>query len=305
MHKLLIFLTTVIVTPLSFLPLRWSQAIGGTLGTLLIRYNKKRSHVAQTNIQLCFPELSLEEQEKLLQENAQETGKWFMETSYVWFRKPEYLSRKTNVRNPEVLQQAYEKGRGVVVVLPHLGNWEILNFYVPWHYRFGGMYRPIKSPVFEDIVFNSRSRLGSAMFSVDTRGVRHAFKALKKNTVIAILSDHLPSEETGVHAPFFNRPAFTGKLTQSLVKHNDSPVLTAAIIRKPKGEGFDIVFDEVEGLNVENPVDAASALNAAIEKCIRLAPAQYQWVYRRFAKPPIGTPEVYTDLYKAGTIRKG
>ena len=142
------------------------------------------------------------------------------------------------------------------------------------------------------------------MFSVDTRGVRQAFKALKKNAVVAILSDHLPSEETGVHAPFFGQQAFTGKLTQSLATYNDSEVVTAAIIRKPQGAGFDIIFDPVEGMHSDDPAAAASALNSAIEKCIRRAPAQSQWVYRRFAKPPIGSPEVYTDLYKEGTIRK-
>ncbi len=295
MQALTLFLIRCLITPLTWLPLRWAHAMGSALGLLLIRYNKKRAHIALCNIKTCFPEKSSEEHQIMLRQCAIEAGKWFLESPYVWFKHPSFLSQKVTARNPDVLEQAHAKGRGVVIVLPHQGNWELLNFYVPQRYPFGAMYRPIKSALFEKIIFDGRSRVGSDMFAANARGVRQALKALKKNHVIAVLSDHLPSEDAGVHAPFFNQPALTGKLTQSLAQYNQSEVLIATVMREEDSQGFTIQFDRIEGMHTKDAVAAATALNQAIEKSILLAPAQYQWVYRRFAKPPTGTESIYED----------
>jgi KDO2-lipid IV(A) lauroyltransferase len=295
MPSIRLLLIKCLITPFAFLPLKWNQFIGSYLGLLLIKHNKKRAHIALANIHACFPNKTIKEQETLLKMTAMEAGKWFMESPYIWFRHPSYLASKVTISNPELLAQAHQKGRGVILVLPHQGNWELLNFYVPQHYPFGAMYRPSNSPLLERIIFNGRSRLGGLMFAANTRGVRQALKALKKNTVVAILSDHLPSEEAGVHAPFFGHPALTGKLTHSLVRHNSSEILLASVIRQPQGEGFTIHFNEIKGMDTDNSVEAATAMNQAIESSILLAPEQYQWVYRRFAKPPIGVKSIYTD----------
>lgn len=295
MPSIRFFFIKCLVTPLAFLPLRWNQFIGRHLGLALIKHNKKRANIARSNIQACFPNKSPAEQEALLQNTAIEAGKWFMESPYIWFRNPRYFTQKVSVANPELLEQAHQKGRGVVLVLPHQGNWELLNYYAPQHYPFGAMYRPSNSPLMEEIIFAGRSRLGGSMFAANARGVRQALKALKKNTVIAILSDHLPSEEAGVYAPFFGHPALTGKLTHSLVNYNQSEILLTSVIREPKGQGFTIHFENIKGMNTDDAIEAATILNKAIEKSILLAPEQYQWVYRRFAKPPAGVKSIYSD----------
>lgn len=201
--------------------------------------------------------------------------------------------KKITVSNPELLKSAHAKGRGVVMILPHFGNWEFLNYYLPNRFPFGAMYKPVKSPVLEKLILRGRSRLGSQLFPTDSRGVRQALKALRKDTVIAILSDHLPSQQAGVYAPFFNQPALTGKFTQVLANSNHSPVLIATVLRKPKGLGFTISFREVNGMHTDDAIEAATALNQAIEKSILIAPEQYQWVYKRFAHPPQGAKDIY------------
>lgn len=111
---------------------------------------------------------------------------------------------------------------------------------------------------------------------------------------MAVLSDHLPSEEAGVHAPFFGRPALTGKLTHSLARYNASEVLIATVIRLQGGQGYEVSFSPIDGIQTEDAIKAAKALKQAIEKSTMLAPNQYQWVYRRFAKPPKGVADIYS-----------
>lgn len=295
MRRIQLLLIQCLMTPLAFLPLRWSQAMGAYLGIALIKYNKKRAHIALANIRTCFPDKTSAEHQALLRMTAMESGKWLMESAYIWFRHPRYLINKVSVTNPELLENAYQKGRGVVIVLPHQGNWELLNFFVPQRYPFGAMYRPSNSPLLESIILKGRLRLGGDMFGANSQGVRRALKALKKNSVLAILSDHLPSEEAGVYAPFFGRPALTGKLTHSLIKRNTSEVLLASVLRKKQGQGFEIQFQSISGMDTDDTIAAAIALNQAIEKSILLAPEQYQWVYRRFAKPPADLESIYND----------
>ena len=293
MKNLRFLMMTALARPFGLLPLRWSQIIGSHLGRLAIRINKKRKHIITSNLRACFPEKSEDEQKNLVQNTAEEAGKWLMESAYVWFRSTAYLASKVTVKNPEVLKTAFNKKRGVVIILPHLGNWEALNFYVPQNYPFGAMYKPVKSKLIENMVLKGRSKVGTSMFSADARGARKAFKHLKKGGVLAILSDHLPSVKAGVYAPFFGLNAYTGKLTHSLAKHNNSEVLLATVLRKPHGEGFEIEFYSVDGMNTDDEIAAATAMNSAIEKGIRLAPEQYQWAYRRFSRQPKGTKNIY------------
>ncbi len=294
MQNIRFILTTCLLAPFGFIPLRWSQAIGGKLGLFLMKYNYKRAHIARCNLKACFPDKTDTEREELLRLNAIETGKWFMESAHVWFRHPKHLIQKVSVKNPEVLERAHQQKRGVVIVLPHMGNWELLNFYIPQHYAFAAMYKPIKSAWFEQLTFRSRSRLGTQMFPTNSKGVRQALKSMRNNNVLAILSDHLPSREAGVYAPFFGNPALTGKLTQSLVNSNQSEALLASVLRKPKGQGFEIIFQKIEGIHTKDNIEAATALNQAIEKSILLCPEQYQWVYRRFGNPPEGVKNIYS-----------
>ena len=299
MQPFQLFIIRCLATPLAFLPMRWSQSLGAHLGLLLIKHNKKRQHIALTNLQTCFPKESHTQHQERLKQTAMEAGKWFMESPYIWFRHPSYLTHKVKMRNADVLDRAYAKGNGVLIVLPHQGNWEMLNFCVPQRYPFGAMYRPIKSPLFEKIIFDGRSRVGTDMFAANSSGVRKALKALKKNKIVAVLSDHLPSEDAGIHAPFFGHPALTGKLTHNLARYNHSEVLLATVIRLPKGEGFDVHFSPIEGMDTGDSISAATVLNKAIEKSILLCPSQYQWVYRRFAKPPVGVADIYLTTQKS------
>lgn len=293
MQTLGVFLLSCFLIPISFLPLRWSQTLGSWIGVLLIRYNKKRAHIARCNLKVCFPEKTQEQIEELLINTAKESGKWFLESAYVWYRHPNYLCSKVNVTNPELLERAYRLQQGVVIILPHLGNWELLNYYIPQRYPFGAMYRPLNSKPFEKLVFKSRTRVGSDMYPTNQQGVRRALKSLKAGNIVAVLSDHLPSHQACVYAPFFNHPAMTGKLTHSLIKNTKAEVLLASVLRKPNGEGFEISFHPVEGMNTTDSLGAAIAMNKEIEKSILVAPEQYQWVYRRFAHPPPGAKDIY------------
>ena len=297
MKRLKPLLIASLIVPFSLLPLRVLQFIGKWFGLLALKTNKKRLYITQRNLEVCFPELSDLERDKLTRKVAEESGKWFFESGYVWYRKPDKLRDKVSVKNPELLEAAYNKNKGVIIILPHLGNFEFINYYLPFNYPFGSMYRPFKDSDFvEDMIFKGRSRVGTTMFATNTSGVRGAYKHLKEGKVLAVLSDHLPIKNAGVFAPFFGIPAHTGKLAHALAKFNHSEALLAAVIRLPRGRGFEITFSNIKGMDCDDVVESTTTMNKAIEDAVRQAPEQYQWVYRRFSRQPDGAEKVYKKL---------
>ncbi|TNF34682.1 MAG: lauroyl acyltransferase [Gammaproteobacteria bacterium] len=278
---------------LALLPLRWAQAIGSGIGCLIYRLGRKRVHIARCNLQVCYPSLSDAEREAWVEQSFREAGKWFAEFGLAWVWPASWVNRKIRVHNQHLFDEALAQGRGVVLILPHLGNWELLNSWVSNRAPFAALYKPLESDWFERFVMWRRSRQDTVMAPVSSGGVRTIMKCLKQGYVTAVLSDHLPSTKAGVFAPFFGRPALTGKLTGALARANHSVVLSATVVRKPKGEGFELVFQPVDGLHDADEHKAAEALNRAIEQCIALAPQQYQWMYKRFSKRPEGVADIY------------
>lgn len=293
MKNLKVLMVKSLFRPFALLPLKYLQAIGSFLGRYILLLNKKRVRIVQANLRACFPAMSEKERRSMTLAIAVESGKWMMESAKVWFGKPQELSSLITDKNRELMDTAYKKNKGVVVVLPHFGNWEMINYCMAERYDCAAMYKPVKSKTGEAIILDRRSSLSGKLFQADSRGVRQAFKHLKKGGVLVILSDHLPSREAGVYAPFFGIPALTGKLTHKLIKYNSSEAILATILRKPKGEGFEIAFHSLEGMHTDNEVEAATQLNGAIEKAISIAPEQYQWVYTRFAKQAKGQKSIY------------
>ncbi|MGQ9426306.1 lysophospholipid acyltransferase family protein [Gilvimarinus sp. F26214L] len=284
-HRASARLFDALFTTMSWLPLPVARSIGRRLGMIYYKLGKKRVHIARVNMDICFPELSPREKEERVKESFRQIGSWFMETGAIWTWPTEKILGYVEVKNPELYEQAVADERGVILAIPHLGNWEVMGPFVTRDREFACFYKPDeKNPGFSEFLRRQRSRNGTVMASTDARGIRLLYKQLKAGKVVGLLPDHNPTEEMGVFAPFFGRPALTGTLISSLARKNRARVLTAAVIRTRTG--FEVHFGNVENQHGGDPELAARSLNEAIEACIALAPAQFHWVYPRFRKRP-------------------
>jgi len=286
---------SLLLRTMAKLPLPLARRLGRGLGLIYYKLGKKRVHIARINMDICYPSLTKEEREARVRQTFREAGAWFMEAGAIWTWPAEKILSYVKVINPEVYERALAANKGVILAIPHLGNWEVMGPFVTSRHEFACFYKPDdKNPGFSEFIRRQRSRNGTVMASTDTTGIRVLYKHLKAGGVIGLLPDHNPSEQMGVFAPFFGRPALTGTLISSLARKNKAPVLTAAVIRTT--DGFELHFAEVQDQHSDDPEQAASALNKAIENCIALAPAQFHWVYPRFRKRP--NPERNPSPYR-------
>jgi KDO2-lipid IV(A) lauroyltransferase len=123
-------------------------------------------------------------------------------------------------------------------------------------------------------------------------GVRELLLALRRAETEVVLPDQEPARGSGCFAPFFGEPAWTPVLPHALVRSTDCAVLLGWCLPVPRGFeiGFETLAPAFRGPGTEA---ALAAMNHAIERQVRAAPAQYQWEYKRFRTRPPGAPAVY------------
>jgi KDO2-lipid IV(A) lauroyltransferase len=196
------------------------------------------------------------------------------------------------VHGGDALERARAAGRGLLVVAPHLGNWEVLLQFL----QLGGpstvLYRPPRRPAVDALAKGARTRFGMRVVPASHAAVRELLLALRRAETVVVLPDQEPARGSGRFAPFFGAPAWTPVLPHALVQSTDCAVLLGWCLRVPRGFeiGFEVLAPAFRAANIEA---ALTAMNHAIERRVRAAPAQYQWEYKRFRTRPPGAPPVY------------
>jgi len=290
--KFFLFKLTLAIT--AILPLKLIHLFGKAMGTLSWKSGSRIRRIAEKNIQLCFPELNLSQQEELVKKVLYETGKVILETGMMWLgdtHKTLKLVKKTT--NQHLIDNALKNNEGIILAMPHFGSWELTSLYCAEHYPMTTMYAPQGDIKVENLMREARQRTGAKLVPTDSTGIRAMSKALKQGEVISILPDQSP-KSNGVFAPFFGKPCYTMTLLSKLAKKNNAVVIFAYAKRLQDSSGFEIIFREAsEDFTQLELEDSVNQLNLDIEKIIRETPHQYQWTYKRFKEQEEGKPSVY------------
>jgi len=283
------------LTLCAWLPLPILHGLGVSLGWTLFLIQGRLRKIAEINISLCYPELSTQQQRKLVRVCLAEAGKTLFETGALWLRPGEQtLKLIKHVSGRELVEQAVANGKGVILATPHLGAWEAAGLYCAATFNITCLYRPPRRTGLEQLVNTARSRLGGRYIAATSQGVRTLYKTLKNGNAVAMLPDQEPQAGAGIFAPFFGVPAYSMVLLARLAARSGAPVIFVWCERLSRGHGYQLHFRAMPAAsNPANMHAAVSATNKAVEDCIRECPAQYQWSYRRFRTRPAGEAPFY------------
>ncbi|MDP5064684.1 MAG: lysophospholipid acyltransferase family protein [Haliea sp.] len=279
----------------SKLNLVWAQRMGAAVGSLLYRLPNRSKQVTKANIALAYPQLSIEQREALAHESLQHTGRVALEIPLVWeWPLDRCLSLIREIEGEELLSEARATGKGLLLLAPHLGNWELCGLYFSSQYRMAALFSPPSLPGFEEYMTTCRSRGGSELVPGDRRGLARLIALLREGQVAGILPDQSPRGAGSAYAPFFGIEVRTMTLVSKLLQKSGAVAIMTWCERLPDGSGFKLVVRRcAEGIADPDPVLATRALNDSVEACVQEAPAQYQWEYKRFRHRPPGEPDPY------------
>jgi len=299
MEKLKAILVIALIRFLGRMSLKRIQKLGSALGTLIWRLNLSPAQVTRKNLKLCYPELTEENREEWVLASLQETGKVALEMGAVWeWPVEKSLGLIKEIRGQYLIDRAIEKRQGIIVLAPHLGNWELTGLYLSSLFRMASLYRPPKMAYLDQYMSRVRGRVGSELVPTNQRGIFRLFKILKQNGVVGILPDQEPSYDAGVFAPFFGVLACSMKLVSKMAGKTNAIVLCAWSERLPDSQGFIFHFTEADNAIYSTHLEASvAALNRSVENCVRSIPLQYQWEYKRFCERPKNQkfPHFYDD----------
>jgi len=263
----------------SRLPLSVLHRLGALLGWIIYLTSKRYSSRLRENLEYS----GIEGGTQLLHTNIREAGKGVMELPWVWKRSlVEVVAGVKRIHGWEHLEAANAQGKGVIMLTPHIGCFEVIGLYVAAHQPFTCMYRPPRYPSLDKLMHQGRGRGQMKLVPADLGGVRHLLKALKRGEAIGVLPDQVPGNGEGEWAPFFGRPAYTMTLIGRLIQVSGAPVVMCHSERLPDGEGFALYFST---LTFDPEQSMPEQLNEALEAVIRKHPAQYLWSYNRYKVP--------------------
>ncbi|MCA1926342.1 MAG: lysophospholipid acyltransferase family protein [Thiobacillus sp.] len=215
-----------------------------------------------------------------------ESGKSIAELMAVWLRPyPGTLKLVKGATGLDHFEAALSSGRGVVLMSPHIGCFEIISLYVASRHPFTAMYKPPRDRLLAQLMRMGRERGQARLVPADLSGVRAQFAALKRGEAIGILPDQVASSGDGVWAPFFGRPAYTPTLAASLQRKTQAAAFFVVAERLAWGRGYQLHFRPFGGALPADKAEAAACINHEIEAIIRRFPTQYMWTYNRYKRP--------------------
>lgn len=229
----------------------------------------------------------------MLRARLKQLGQTAIEIPLVWTRSFGWMQpRIVDVKGLEYLEGAEAAGTGTLVLLPHIGNWEVLGSWMPKRGPLTSLYEPPDNPVLENWIKNARQSWGNTLVPTDARGVAAIVKALQRGEHTIILPDQQPPVGSGDFADFYGKPARTMTLVYKLIQRTECRVVYAGVVRVSSGWTIhflpapESIYDEEMQVSLE-------ALNQGVANVVELAPDQYQWEYKRFRHQPAGCPLVY------------
>ncbi len=213
-------------------------------------------------------------------------GRMTAELPRLWFGAPSRLAW----RGDHLVEQALHAQRGIVLLTPHLGSFEVAAQAVAARYGkragcFTALYRPARQAWLERLMEQARGRPGLALVPTTLGGVRSLIKALRAGQAVGLLPDQVPPQGMGMWTPFFGREAYTMLLGAKLALQTGAIVLLVRVERLSWGRGFVLHVSPLAAPLATRLEDAVLQVNQEMERLVRQQPEQYLWGYARYKTP--------------------
>ncbi|MEM1412417.1 MAG: lysophospholipid acyltransferase family protein [Pseudomonadota bacterium] len=281
---------------LSWLPLSVARALPAWLADLAWPLGHSARAVTEANLEHCRADLTAPERAQLGREAARQTAMLFAEQGTVWhWPRARWDALIDAGDSRKRLDECGASERGTLMLVPHLGNWELFSLYLgAW--GITALYDPPRLMSLDAPIRAARERNGATLLPIDRQGLKGMLQALADGGLVALLPDQVPAPTAGVYAPFFGQPALTMTLAHRLITRSQPRVLIGALVRDgtDRHARFRVLLEEAPAaITAREPEVSAGAMNEALERMIRRYPEQYQWSYKRFKRPPPGQPKLY------------
>src|SRR6058998_1191008 len=280
------------------LPLPLLFAVGQLLGSCVWLVSGKYRQLAEGNVAIAFAdEKSPRELRRLVRRHFQLLGANLLCSVKLTAMPPEKILERVTVENIEAMAREFRAGVPVVLVLSHLGTWELFAQLMPNFVGFvrnASVYQKLGNLYIDEHVRQTRSQTGLELFDRQA-GFQPVIDLLRSGGGVGVLSDQHAGDH-GIWTPFFGRLASSSPLPGLLAKRARAALIAAGVYTTGPAR-WRMVFTERFDQPGTTVADITARINQVIEEQIRVAPEDWFWVHDRWKTPQ---PNFLLARYKRG-----
>lgn len=277
---------------IAFLPLPVVARLGNAVGLLFYKLVKSRREIALRNIQSCFPELSLVEQQRINKQHFLISGQLVFATSLHWWCSKKRFNNFVTLKGREHYDKALQDGKNIILLAPHFMSLEVGGLVLAQERPMATMYQYNKNKLMDQIIRKGRTRFGGVLVE-RKQSLKHLMRLIRDGQPFYYLPDQ-DGGRKGIFVPFFNELASTIPMLGKFASFGGAVVIPCRNKVLANGKGYEVILSEpLENFPSGNDVVDTTRMNQEVEKMIREAPEQYLWSHKRFKTRPEGEPAFY------------
>lgn len=259
-------------------------------------------------LRIAFPDRSEDEIREIARASFVNLVTTIFELMWTPRLDAETLGRVLHLRNPEVIVQAARRGRGVILMSGHFGNWEWLSIGVAalLSLPFTVIVHSIHNPRVDTLVEGWRAHFGNRTVPMGV-SVREIIHALRNRGAVAMLADQ-SGPSGAIYVRYFGRPAATYEGPATFALRLGAPVIMGYSYRRDDGD-YDVVVEEIptqdlDGFTETNVRELTRRHVRALERAVRAHPSLWLWQHKRWKHAPGADNVIVEDPPLAGDAKE-
>ena len=271
----------------TFLPRSCALTVGSFIGLTAWSLLPRDRHRINRHLGLTFGDkLTPEDRHSIGRDLFVNLGKNLVDFVRLPAHFENELKPLIQVEGLEHFDRAYQRGKGVITVAGHIGNFEMLAaYFASLEYRTAAIFREMYDEQLNDMLFKRREECGLTNIST-TDSPRKILKWLNDGGAVGVLMDTDSHRVRSMLVPFMGRLANTpiGHIMVGL--KTGAAFVPMACLRTPDDRYKVIVRPEIVPIRTEDfeadVLDLTRRCNAEIEKIITENPSQWIWFHNRW-----------------------
>ena len=191
-----------------------------------------RKKVVFNNLKIAFPENDFHTNKKLAFKIFLSFTITLVEILYFPYMKKEKIINAVECSNPELINEKFNEGKGVILLSSHFGNWEFgaISIEMQVQLPFSVIVKPLRNPLVYEWMNKARTKFGNEVVPLGI-SIRKTYQTLKEKKIVAMVADQRGPRD-GIKLDFFGKKVSVYTGPAALALKTGAPLICGIAVRQ-------------------------------------------------------------------------
>lgn len=259
---------------------------GKSLGYLIYFISKKRREITLDNLRKAFPDKDDDWINSICKKSFENLGIVFAEIFWLQFATKEQIMRMIRFSSKNLFEGIIARGRGIIVLSAHFGNWELLALSAGIFFEnsFTIIVKPQSNKFLDRHINQMRTKYGNKVIDMYHSSFE-LLKLIKNKGCLALLADQSATSQKDIYVDFFGRKTLTFDTPARLALKFRIPIMMGFAVRQPDGTYY-VELSELDHSDLSDSAEGVIELTRRylkiLEETIKQYPDHWVWQHRRW-----------------------